>query len=121
MDKLASLYLAGATVALGSYAYFFIKTKRMNNLELCGRYMKVVERLNKRESSISLKAQYSILRNECIKRNLIGGENTMSIVINQVNDTFNQLTITCNICRKLRIVNPIKIARVFSTVNAFVH
>ena len=45
----------------------------------------------------------------------------MSIVINQVNDTVNQLTITCTICRKLQIINPIKIVKVFSTVNAFVH
>lgn len=72
MDNfLANMYLAGVAVALGSYTYFYVKVKKMNNLELCGRYMKVVERLNKRESTVSLKAQYSILRNECIKRNLI--------------------------------------------------
>ena len=56
-----------------AYAAYRVRLKCMSNIVLCGRYMKVTARINKKRfgAGIVESWQYTLMRNECIDRGLI--------------------------------------------------
>lgn len=56
-----------------AYGAYMLRLKCMSNVMLCGKYMRVVEHINKKRFNTSIieNLQYSMMRNECINRGLI--------------------------------------------------